>query len=72
MYSKRAMSYAKIFVDEGIVDVSKLKLVAENIQRIMFDMQSRAIEDAAVICENAPGGNRETVARAIRGLKPPK
>ncbi len=44
-------------------------------QAAMFDLgassnqNSRAIiEAAAKICETAPGGNRETVARAIRQL----
>jgi len=72
MYSKRALAYAKVFIDGDLVTEDKLHLVAENIQQIMADIHDEAIESAAQTCEIAPGGNRETVAKAIRGLKSPK
>jgi len=70
--SQRAVEYARAFVAGDLVSLGKLDLVARNIQQIMIDIQTEAIEQAAQICETVPAGNRETVARAIRGLLPPE
>jgi len=66
--SQRASEYARAFVAGDLVPEGKRHLVAQNIQQIMIDIHAEAIEQAAQICETVPAGNRETVARAIRGL----
>lgn len=71
MYSKKALQYAQVFVDGDIVEPDKIELVARNIQQIMLNMQNKAVEEAAVICETMQTGNWEAVAKAIRALAPP-
>ena len=70
--SQRALKYAQVFVKGDLVSEANIHLVAQNIQQIMADIQTEAIEQAAFICETVPAGNRETVAKAIRGLLPPR
>ena len=44
----------------------------KTLEQIINENSRAIIDKAAQVCKIAPGGNRETVARAIRGLKPPK